>query len=369
MSTTPIDETPNTVIVLEQASNSIGIIEQSPNVISPVEQQANVVAVSPTEPNTVIVQQPPYQEIVVVQPTGPAGADGKGVPSGGTTGQVLAKTSNTDYDTEWVDESGGTYTGQSPTTIAVGGIPANTNISSASFTSIFQEMLIPYIAPSFSSFSMAGQSQIVEVGTALNGVKAFNFSFSQFANVSASTLAILDITSSSVLVSNAPITSPQNANIGTITLSSAGSYSWQARAQNSQSSTFSSSPFTVSWQWMQFFGTNTNPTLTATQIQALAGAGLSPSLNGTYSFGTGGYKFFAWPNSFGSPTALTGFKDTSNNLPMAMASSADNIAYNNVYNGWYYALVPVTNSNGITTNYRVYRTQNVLSSIFNIAVS
>jgi len=46
-------------------------------------------------------------------PTGPAGADGAdgadgaGVEAGGTTGQVLAKASNTDYDTEWVDQTGG----------------------------------------------------------------------------------------------------------------------------------------------------------------------------------------------------------------------------------------------------------------------
>jgi hypothetical protein len=40
-------------------------------------------------------------------PAGPAGADGVGVPAGGTTGQVLKKASNTDYDTEWADESGG----------------------------------------------------------------------------------------------------------------------------------------------------------------------------------------------------------------------------------------------------------------------
>ena len=57
-------------------------------------------------------------------PQGPPGADGtvsfdeltpaqkeslrgEGVPAGGTTGQVLAKASNTDYDTEWVDQSGG----------------------------------------------------------------------------------------------------------------------------------------------------------------------------------------------------------------------------------------------------------------------
>ena len=34
-------------------------------------------------------------------------ASGEGVQSGGTTGQVLKKKSNTDYDTEWADESGG----------------------------------------------------------------------------------------------------------------------------------------------------------------------------------------------------------------------------------------------------------------------
>ena len=40
-------------------------------------------------------------------PPGADGADGVGVPAGGTTGQVLAKNSNTDYDTEWVAPGGG----------------------------------------------------------------------------------------------------------------------------------------------------------------------------------------------------------------------------------------------------------------------
>lgn len=34
--------------------------------------------------------------------TGPQGDPGPGVPAGGTTGQVLAKASDDDYDTEWV---------------------------------------------------------------------------------------------------------------------------------------------------------------------------------------------------------------------------------------------------------------------------
>lgn len=43
-------------------------------------------------------------------PTGDAGADGQGVPTGGTTGQVLAKVDNTDYNTEWVDAGSGGVT-------------------------------------------------------------------------------------------------------------------------------------------------------------------------------------------------------------------------------------------------------------------
>lgn len=35
---------------------------------------------------------------------------GMGVPDGGTQGQVLKKVSNTDYDTEWADDAGGTIT-------------------------------------------------------------------------------------------------------------------------------------------------------------------------------------------------------------------------------------------------------------------
>ena len=38
---------------------------------------------------------------------GEDGADGVGVPAGGAAGQVLAKNSATDYDTEWVDQTGG----------------------------------------------------------------------------------------------------------------------------------------------------------------------------------------------------------------------------------------------------------------------
>jgi hypothetical protein len=61
--------------------------------------------------------------------TGATGAAGQGVPVGGTTGQVLAKASGTNYDTEWVDQTGGggggsgtvtSVTGTAPISVATG---------------------------------------------------------------------------------------------------------------------------------------------------------------------------------------------------------------------------------------------------------
>jgi hypothetical protein len=47
------------------------------------------------------------EAVVNIVPIGEQGIPGEGVPIGGTTGQVLAKASNTDYDTAWVTGGGG----------------------------------------------------------------------------------------------------------------------------------------------------------------------------------------------------------------------------------------------------------------------
>lgn len=47
-------------------------------------------------------------QVLIAGPTGATGAAGPGVPVGGTTGEVLAKASDDDYDTEWVTVSSGT---------------------------------------------------------------------------------------------------------------------------------------------------------------------------------------------------------------------------------------------------------------------
>ena len=60
---------------------------------------------SPTRPAVpsiiVTVAQVTYTQVGPTGATGPQGPAGQGVPVGGTTGQVLEKSSNTDYATQW----------------------------------------------------------------------------------------------------------------------------------------------------------------------------------------------------------------------------------------------------------------------------
>lgn len=64
---------------------------------------------SGTTPSATITGTAPSQTLNLVLPkgdkgdTGATGATGAGVKTGGTTNQLLAKASNTDYDTQWVD--------------------------------------------------------------------------------------------------------------------------------------------------------------------------------------------------------------------------------------------------------------------------
>ena len=73
--------------------------------------------------------------------TGATGPAGVGVPTGGSAGQVLAKRSGTNYDTEWVNQSGGgggavdSVNGKTGTVVLsatdVGALPSNTTYVSS----------------------------------------------------------------------------------------------------------------------------------------------------------------------------------------------------------------------------------------------
>ena len=102
--------------------------------VNAIEQTVVVTAVG-DEVNVNIIDQPVLvsvtDQIIEVNASGGTGPQGPGVAIGGTTGQVLIKASNTNYDTTWVDAGLSTSGVIDIIVGAVGSpIPANTNVYS-----------------------------------------------------------------------------------------------------------------------------------------------------------------------------------------------------------------------------------------------
>lgn len=273
----------------------------------------------------------------------------------------------------WVPIGGATfspiYSGQSPATVNVGGISAGYVLTGKSVNQIIQDLLVTYQAPLFTAFAMSGQAQVLEVGSAVTGLKTFTWTATNNANISGG-LSIVDLTNSSNVLASGLSNdgSEPGVNVGLVSKSTPSSHVWRILGLNSQGGNFSRD-FSVEWRWRTFSGTGTLPTLNEAGVEALVNSALTTGKNGTFSLAAGGYKYFAWPDSMGSPTAVTGFRDASTGFSIDMATSVDDAFFSNVQNGWYYGIVSVTNVNGITTNYRVYRSRYVLGGSISITVS
>ena len=130
----------------------------------------------------------------------------------------------------------------------------------------------------------------------------------------------------------------------------AATHQWKIQAVSTIAATFSTT-YSVTWQWKRFYGESINTSLSAADVQALRVGGLSSTFVGTYVFIAGGYKWLAYPTSFGTATS---FKDQSTNLDVPFQTVQT---------------LSITNANGITTNYNVHRTLNVIGSAMTIVVA
>ena len=258
------------------------------------------------------------------------------------------------------------FTNATPTPTTIGGIVAGSTFSNDTMQQMWNLLLYPYQSPAFSSFSISGQSTSIEVGITISGTKTFVWGTTNSGNVQTNSIIIRDVTNSVVLATGVANTGSNAIALpSSIQKTSPGSNQWSIQGTNTNSINFSTT-FTVSWFWLRYYGTSTNSSLTASQIAALSNSGLASSFSGTFAYAGGGYKFYCFPDSFGSPST---FKDSSTNLNVAMASSIDDAFFSNTANSLSYGLVSVTNVNSQTTNYRVYRSKNILGGSISIIVA
>lgn len=244
-----------------------------------------------------------------------------------------------------------TYTNATSTPSTIGGISAGSTFSSKTMTEMWDALLYPYQFPAFTSFSIAGQTSPLEVGaTMLGASRTFNWGTSNSTNVSANSISITDITSGSTLTSSHANNFTFTTSWANITNNSPASHTWGISALNTNAGSFSAS-YSVSWLLRVYYGNDANGTPSAALVTGLTSSFLGSGFAGTYSFAGGGYKYFAYPSSFGTATV---FKDTATNLGVAMQPLQ---------------VISITNFYGIVTNYNVHRTTNVLGGSINILIS
>ena len=260
-----------------------------------------------------------------------------------------------------------TYTNPTAVPTTIGGIVAGMTFSNATMKQMWDLLLYPYQQPNFTSFTFNHGGSTREVGQTLTGgTYSFTWNISYPANVQTNSITIKNNTTATNLIVGTANDGQATLTIATVSTSAPSSHQWKISAVRTNSTVISTTT-TLVWYWKRFNGTQSVTSLTAPQIQALNGSGsgvLTNTRTGTYVFGGGDYKYFAWPTSFGAPLL---FRDFNTNLAVAMAGIAE--GYTTPVGVYYAQVVSVTNTYGKTTNYYVFRTLNILGGSINIVVT
>lgn len=258
----------------------------------------------------------------------------------------------------------GTYTNLNPVPTTIGGISAGVTFNNTTYSQVFDTLLYPYMVPNFTSFAITGQALTLEVGASIAaGNKTYTWGTTNSGNIQTNSIRIRN--GATVILDNSPNDGSQVINLASpITKTTVASNSWDIRATRTNGS-YMTRTMTVWWYWRHYYGTSINTTLTESDIEALTSSFLGTVITGNYNFIAGGYKYFAFPNTAANPVL---FKDTTTNLAIAMADASD--GYTDTNAGVYpFQFVSVTNTYGVTINYRVYRSKYILGSSIQINIT
>jgi len=246
----------------------------------------------------------------------------------------------------------GTYTNAGATPTTIGGIAAGSTFNTKTWQQMFDSLLYPYQLPAFTAFSFTGFTTPLEVGATVAASRTFTWTASNGGNINANSIKVQYPVGTDLATGLANDGTELVAN-GAVTLNAPGTAIFRVIGVNSQAANFQRD-LTVEWRWMRYSGNSASAgPLDQTAVKALATASLQTDDAATYIYGAaaGTYKYIACPTTFGT---LTTFKDQSTNLDVPMEAPY---------------VVSVTNTNGQTTNYNVYRSTNQLGAAINIIAS
>lgn len=239
------------------------------------------------------------------------------------------------------------YMSTDPVTATIGGILAGENLSGKTAVEIIDLLIHPYQAPTFSSFSL-GLTQL-EIGAPIPTPVTFSWGATQPANINTNSITISE-NGGTVFGAGLANDGSEIIDIGASVLNTTGSKTFKIEATNTKGVIFSRTT-SVNWVARIYYGESILESLDESGIKSLRTSKLGSTKAGTYIFNDGGYKYIAYPDSFGD---FNTFKDVASNMDVVLETP--------------FTLVDVV-VNGVTVSYRVYKSLNILNGSLTVAIS
>ena len=265
---------------------------------------------------------------------------------------------NWNYAYNWVlSWDGGsydiTYSNATPMPEDVGGAEEGSTFDEQTMSEMFNTILYPYQYPSFTSFSIQSQTQVLEVGNSIPADGTFIWGTNNDDNINDDSISIIDedaVGGEVVIDSGLSNTGSVAVTYPAIIKTEIATHTFRIEGINSQSGTFDRS-YTYHWRWKMFYGESSLTTLAEGGVESLRASRLDTGFAYTYAYDGGGYKYIAYPQAWGKATTFT---DAS-----TMLSAPFEDAYT----------VTITNTFGQSTDYWVHRSTNILTGAVDIIVS
>jgi len=258
-----------------------------------------------------------------------------------------------------------TYTNMVPSTVAVGGIPVGSTFNNVPYSQILDQMLHPALVGQLHSFGVTNKPTALEIGQVWSGTTIYRWQSSNSFLVSGSTKIYQGLSNIATgLTTTYPGWNFYTGGTPTLVYNSPATVAFYVSAQRTTGGN-AATLFYVTWRHRLYYGTSSATTLTEGDIESLGTIANINGVTGTYTYASGGYKYFCFPSMYASPSL---FRDLATNLAVAMADASDGYTQNSggPYN---YQLVSTTNAHGVPVNYKVFRTKNMLGGTIKIVVT
>ena len=242
--------------------------------------------------------------------------------------------------------SGELYTNSKPTPFAVGGIPKGTTFKNMTMKQMFDMLLYPYVKPSITSINTPRKTYLI--GESTGNTISVSWSTSEHDNINADSMK-LTLDNQILANGNIPKNGNQSFTITPIRLDRQGTKSITLSFKDIRNNNINRR-VDITWLNTLYYGCSDKQQITPDDITSFTKKNVN-SFPADYNFPAGGYKYLVYPATW--PDVKKALNPQSN----------FDVPYEKVSN------ITIVSDTGISQEYKVYRTFNVLNGAYTIRYS